>query len=436
MILRRSIAFGAFWMLAAALPTQAQVHFAQDLIPTRSALERVGLEKRWSVVVPLDRSDERVIQINLDDGQVFAQTNRGYIHAFDAERGTYQWGAHLGWPTATAFPITVNKDYALAANSTFLHALDRRTGRAVWKATLDGGASSSTGVDDKLAVVGLAKGKLEAFNLYRTKAPNRGDRSPGTFAWTFATNATISARPIIAGPLVVFASTDGKVYATIAKEHKMLYRFLTGGPITGSLGTHGIRTLLVPSHDGVLYALDLYTGETKWTVTSGAALKQEPVVAGDNVFVSNADGRLFAIDVPTGQIRWVTPTHDGLLLAVSQDRVFLLSEHRDLTVIDRKSGRPLHSARDTHQGAGLNLRSYSLGYTNDQNDRIYLATPSGHMICLSQAGHDKPVPLRDPNEPVFGTLPDDDNPLGTPPVPPTAVDPTAPDDEPQPEKPF
>ena len=50
----------------------------------------------------------------------------------------------------------------------------------------------------------------------------------------------------------------------------MLYRFAAGGPISASMGTFGTRTLLVPSADKNLYAVDLFTAETKWTFPSGA----------------------------------------------------------------------------------------------------------------------------------------------------------------------
>ena len=78
---------------------------------------------------------------------------------------------------------------------------------------------------------------------------------------------------------MAFASQDGRAYVALDNPHTLLFRYLTGGPIIGSLGTFGTRTLIIPSSDRTLYAIDLFTGDTKWTVPTGAALEREPILA-------------------------------------------------------------------------------------------------------------------------------------------------------------
>ena len=53
---------------------QAQMPFPVDLVPTRTALERLGLERQWFGVIPLVET-ERLMKITLAGDLMFAQTD-------------------------------------------------------------------------------------------------------------------------------------------------------------------------------------------------------------------------------------------------------------------------------------------------------------------------------------------------------------------------
>jgi len=60
--------------IVAGASARAQMPFPVDLVPTRTALERLGLERQWFGVVPLTET-ERLLKISLTEGLLFAQTN-------------------------------------------------------------------------------------------------------------------------------------------------------------------------------------------------------------------------------------------------------------------------------------------------------------------------------------------------------------------------
>ena len=70
-------------MMAGGL-AHAQMPFPVDLVPTRTALQRVGLERQWFGVIPLVET-ERLMKITLANDLLFAQTDYAMVHAFDAE---------------------------------------------------------------------------------------------------------------------------------------------------------------------------------------------------------------------------------------------------------------------------------------------------------------------------------------------------------------
>lgn len=397
---------------------RAQIPFTRDMIPTRTALTRLGLERNWMAVVPLGVTHERVLLVSQSQNMLFAQTNLANLHAYDAETGRYLWGANLGRGTNVAHPASVNSNRVIVANNQDLWCLDKGTGRQVWKATLDHLPSTATACDEERAIVGLRDGKLVAYSIRDHSRDEPPGYSAATFLWAWKTNAPLSGRPLPANQVVAFGSQDARVYVARVDENTLIYRFLTGGPISASLAGFGTRTLLVPSEDHNLYAIDLFNGETRWVYPSGAPITQEPVVAGNEVFVENSQGALSSLDPETGTLRWEHYTGNAALLAISPGRVYLRSIDGDLLVVDRQTGRSIADAAATQERAGLNLRSFSLTPTNRVDDRMVFGTPSGLLVSIRETGQLQPSPLRDPNAEPFGVLPEGEE--STPPQSPPA----------------
>jgi outer membrane protein assembly factor BamB len=385
---------------------QAQVPFGTHTIPARRALARVNLDLQFTSVVPLVGA-EKLIQLSIDDGMMFAQTNHANFYAFDAETGRYLWGAHLGTITTKAQPAAVNSTAVFVTNSNEIFGLDRKTGRQMWKIVLTDQPSSSTAADDERVMVGLESGKLVVY-----------DAQTGAEKWNIQSNERVTSHPIMAFKVVAFGSEDKKLYCARMDNSKLLWRFATGGPIVAPLGRHGIRTLLVPSSDRALYSVDLFTGLGNWAVPTGASVEQEPLVADNDVYVVNVEGDLTAIDIPSGTARWSTSTLGGRLISVSATKVYLESHDEDLFVVDRASGKIIYDPATTFHRIGLNFRDYDLGPTNHFDDRIYLGTSHGLVVCLREISQVKPRPTRDPKMKPFGYIPPEGYPDPTSPLPP------------------
>lgn len=399
-------------------PARAQVSFGNQAIPGRRALARINLDLQFTSVVPLNGA-EKLIQLSIDDGMMFAQTNSANFYAFDAETGRYLWGAHLGSVTTRADPASVNSAGVFVTNSNKIFGLDRKTGRQMWAQEMPGMPSSSTSADEVRVMVGLESGKL--FTL---------DAKTGAVKWNIQTNEKVSSRPVIAGKVVAFGSEDKKLYMARGDNASLLWRFATGGPIVCPLATHGVRTLLVPSTDKALYAVDLFSGQEKWTLATGSPVLQEPLVSDNDVYVVNSEGYLTSADITTGTPKWTISTLGGRLLSVSATKVYLESHDDDLFVVDRESGKIVHDPSATLQRAGINLREFVLGPTNRFDDRLYFGTTHGLVVCLREIAQVAPRRIRDPKAKPFGYIPPEGYPdLAIPgqPTPPTAEPTTTPD---------
>ncbi len=422
------------WVILAAsgLPSAwAQRPFASDLIPKRTSLERLGLERQFMAVVPVV-GDERVLGISIAPGLLFAQTNRGYFHAFDSESGQFLWTARLGEASGRSRPASANSFEVFVTNMNKLYALDRKTGLEVWSQVLGDLPSSSTACDEDRVMVGLVNGKVYAYGLTVKDKEKKNtlisDRPVDL--WNWQTGGPVETRPLPMTKIVAFGSDDGKVYVALSAERVMLYRFATGGAIGAGMGTLGTRLLLVPSADRNLYGLDVLTANVRWTYPSGAAIDQEPMVADQDIFVVNKEGLLTSLDPDNGSPRWTNSTQGGHLLAVGPKRVYLESHDGDLFIVDRATGQIVADPQATLKRVGLNLRGFEFGWTNRLNDRMYFATKGGMIICLRELGQTKPRMLRDPKELPFGYIPREGllkelNPKRTEEPPPTEEKPPA-----------
>lgn len=424
-VMSRRVALALLLLGFCGATAHAQLSVSRSAIPTRSALERVGLEKNWDGFVPVSAT-ERVLLISVADDLLFAQTNEANFHVFNAHTGRYLWGTNLGRASLNAYPASVNSDRVFVTNFQTLYCIDRATGRTVWKVTLEAAPSSPTGADEEHVMVGLSNGKLAGYTVRDHSKDKVPGRSAASNVFNWQTRKRVTGRPIPADRVAAFGSEDGRVYVARIDPKTLIFRFLTGDAIRASMGTLGSRTLLVPSSDHNLYAVDLYDASTRWTYASGAAITQEPLVADTEIFVLNDDGDLASLDEETGQAKWTMNIRRAQILAVSPTRIYGRSLDGDLAYVDRATGKILALPRDTAERAGLNLRELTLGLTNHLNDRLYFATPTGYVLSLREQGRLDPVPLRHPDKLPFGHLPDQGD-VETPPAsPPAEADPDSP----------
>jgi len=391
--------------LMAGGSTRAQMPFPKNLVPRRSALDRLGLERQWFAVVPFVET-ERLLTISIGADLLFAQTSYAMLHTYDAESGRLLWSAQLGERTGYARGVASNSFAVFVTNADVFFALDKRTGRTIWKYAMGKIPTSSPACDEQRAMVGFADGKIYAYDLkIKDDKGNESILTAPQEAWNWATGGTMLTRPLPAENVVAFGSNDGKAYVVMAYEKTPLYRISTGGPIGEGLAGFGTRTLLIPSADNNLYGVDLFTAKVFWTFPSAAPILQEPLVSDQDIYVINSAGNLSSLDPATGVPRWTTWTQGGRLAAITATKVYLRSYDLDLFIIDRKTGRTLVNPGETHLRAGLDLRDYDLNIVNRYNDRMYFATESGMIVCIREAGQAQPRPLKDPKAPPFGYIP-------------------------------
>ena len=149
------------------------------------------------------------------------------------------------------------------------------------------------------------------------------------------------------------------------------------------------------ARDGRLYCVNMNNGVLNWDFQSGRPIRRKPHVIGANVFVTPDYRGIYCLAKVTGNQFWWTPGVEEFL-AATYDRVFAADSAGNVVILNRHTGTLIGT---------LPLRNFSKRVNNDRTDRLYLATPSGRVVCIREMSSQQPTyhqfPERQPLLPEF-----------------------------------
>jgi outer membrane protein assembly factor BamB len=335
-----------------------------------------GLQRAWITQVALDRSRDRLSQVHLDGPQLFIQTDKSLLQAIDAETGGKMWTAQVGnreYPTSNA---AANEKYVAVINGTTLYVLDRFTGRTIHEHRSKHVPGQHVAMNNDWVYIPALNGQMEVFGL---QPPHR--------KWTCGSQGRIDMPPLVARRTLVWGTSSGYVYFTAVNEGSVNFRLQTNAAVAAPMG-YWPPIILAASRDGYLYAIHEGSGETLWRYSLGEAVNTAPIAIGGAVYVVPSIGGMHCLSCEDGAVRWFAPKASRLL-AVTPSFVYAADRLGNLLLLDAKSGGHLQT---------IEAWQFPVKYTNVQNDRLYLGTELGMLMCLRE------LPLK---EPIVHLLPDE-----------------------------
>jgi outer membrane protein assembly factor BamB len=253
-------------------------------------------------------------------------------------------------------PIIVGNRLFTVGNAGVAVALNRTTGRRVWRKDLGYLAASSPAYGDKRIYVtilerskGVRAGRIAALNA-RT----------GRIAWSRPLRSRSESSPLFVDGRIYFGAEDGTVYAMRAKDGSTQWTFRARGAVKGGLALADGK-LYFGTYGGNVYALGQRTGKQVWhTGTSGANFGlsagnfySTPAVAYGRVYIGNTDGNMYSFGAQTGKLAWRRGTGSYVYAspAVAQVRdskptVYFGSYDGTFYALDARSGATRWTYRD------------------------------------------------------------------------------------------
>jgi len=354
-----------FAVLAASV-AQAQV---RTIISQRVAA-RHGLHLAWYAHIQMDAARDTIQNATLFANALVVQTDSGMIQVLNAETGATRWAKRIGERHLPTTAIGANKEYAAVTNGLTLYVLDLNSGQVLWHRDLEYLPSAGPALSDDRVYVCCINGLVVSFSLSNTElAPKR-----------FNTTGVVYTQPTVSSRSIVCGTDAGYVYGWIPNETKLGFQLKTGDEVNARLAAYG-DNLIAGSRDGFVFALDNRTGLEQWQFSVGDPVNDGPVATKTSVYVVSEIGGMYALDTNTGVDKWWA---QGIhrFVAASPTRVYAMDRLGRLVVLDAATGGPFDMVPTGH------LR---LSIANPLNDRIYLGSPSGVLVCLREAGLVEPV---------------------------------------------
>ncbi len=250
------------------------------------------------------------------DGVVFVSTGYGVLHALDPKSGSALWKQELKG-SGNGRPSYFDGVVYLVSQDSVAWAIEAATGRIRWQ--LDhlsdvNNMSGSTGpaISEKLVVFGFGAGDLQAAfrggGLTLWNATLAGGRSGSAVA----TIDDIATSPVISGSTVFAANSSGRIAAMHLDSGARLWTAPYGArsPLWPAGGS-----LFFVNDLGQLMRLDATDGSKVWSVDlpGFVSLRQRkskdvvphhgPVLAGGRLLLASGDGLLRQFDPETGAER-------------------------------------------------------------------------------------------------------------------------------------
>lgn len=355
----------AFFMVSSAVAQER----SRLALPSDESLQRYGLVRAWYGFAPVDGKRETVENASVVGNQIHLQTNQSRIHVLDAESGKLLWSTQLGQPQRGQHGSAFNSNSVFAVSGSSLYRLNRTDGSHLWTIRMPQVPSAAPAADEQRVVVSTVDGRVYVYDI-----------ETHDVVWFFQTDGEISMPAVLYDEKVACASRDGVLYVFGKSSRNPLHRYKTDAPVSAPIATWG-RLVLVPSQDFSLYAVDIRSGDTQWRYTFGTEIHRPIRVIENQLFVSPDEGGVYVLRPEDGTELWRHLRSDQFV-AASRNRVYADDKYGRLTMLERTTGRVLNTW-DTH--------NFDFRVVNESNDRLYLATRTGLVVCCREKENKEPV---------------------------------------------
>lgn len=403
---------------------------AAQNVPSSGSLARIGLERAWVSQARVDPGRGRLTHLSVDERYVYAQASNGSLTAFDAETGNRHWVVQLGPPDRTTFAAVSNADLVLVVTGMTVFGVEKSSGHVVWTTKMPVSASTSAVVDDEYFYIGTSDGSVYAFNMAVVAYKEKTGRLPGTFnpstkevtspvgpvaasniwMWRYRTGRSLRQPPMLTSNSVLLGDTSGQIYGISSGTPedlggKLMFQFQAGEGTAGSMLSRG-STAFIATGDNRIVAVDSVKGQVLWRYSVGHKILGSPLMIGKTIYLAAVSEGLIAIDSETGtQVAtpngpwWVPNTTK--MVGATKSTVFASDRQWNLIAADRETAQPKGQ---------LALVPFKHRIPNDLNDRLYMASPEGLILCLREIGSEEPTFYRNTDRtPITPSLAEDES---------------------------
>jgi len=215
------------------------------------------------------------------------------------------------------------------------------------------------------------------------KRPNYdlNNNSQAKVVWEYEDHGDIGAGISTDGRSMFTANTVGEVYALDLKSGQKKWSFKTGGKVYSTPAYHK-GVVIVGSSDHFIYGLNAKTGELIWKTEANKAVLGSPAVAKGKAYIGASDGIFRAIDVKSGKTIWTFDQVKGYVSTLptfANGKVIFGSWQNGFYALDQKSGKLIWEWSNGHANR---MFSAAACYPVVVNDKVFIVAPDRFMTAI------------------------------------------------------
>lgn len=260
-------------------------------------------------------------------------------------------------------------------------AVDRKTGKPLWTATLQQGVSSGPVLRQNIILVGTRKGQVIALSS-----------TNGQAIWKAEVSNEILSRPVLTSTKALVQTIDGKLYAFDLQNGSLLWRYDHNNPsmILRAGGAPAISDdqVIAGFADGRLVAINVENGQLLWVravvrpeggtdVQRMVDIAATPVIKNDTLYVATFQGQLTAITLSSGNILWQRKLSVYEDLALEGSVLYATDSRSRVWAFDRFTGKVMWKQEQ--------LRGRNLTAPLIEGNHLIVADASGYVHVLSKS---------------------------------------------------
>ena len=269
------------------------------------------------------------------DGKAFVGTRKGQLVALELQKGKTIGRERFDVPIEAGMAINDSLLFIpLLTSGKSLIAYDLRKGKEAW--THSGQPiESSLLVHDNLIFAADVDANVFAFGV-----------NDGVIRWqqSLGDESGIIASPILVENYLMVVNDKGLLVSFEAHTGSEVWRKQLEAPVFMSMTSDG-HVLFVPTTRGILYSIDVDTGDTEWVFTLPDSTVRYGATAYDplngRVIVASTEGVLRALDARDGSQVWHSQLDGASVVApvLSKEYIFAGTLRGKLYAIDRYTGQ-------------------------------------------------------------------------------------------------
>jgi outer membrane protein assembly factor BamB len=322
---------------------------------------------------------------------VFVASREGQVHALKLANGDTLWKTDVRhdlsfWPWAKNESAKLSGGILQAYGKIYVGsehgyviALDRETGKEVWRKKVPGESLSKPAAGDGLIFVNLASGKLLAMHPDTGEERWRFEQEVPALTLRGQSSPTVANGGVLVGletgKLSVLISDSGYsawsadiAVAKGASEFERLVDVDTQPLISGPFA-------YAIAYNGNLAAIDIRTGNVVWKREYSSY--REIAMDAQSIYVVDSQGVIYALDKDSGIERWSQPALRGWYLTgptVAGDYLALGDQEGNLHWVNKATGELV--SREDFDSSGFFIEPVVAG------DKLILYTRDGEVSAV------------------------------------------------------